>query len=104
MKPHAALLDPIRRPEVHAPGDGATVAAWHAGWAAAVGVTALVATGAMTGQVSGAASPVLLALAVMTGPGLAGLILLRRDTDEARSALMTLWMLAALSAAALSVR
>ena len=102
MKPHAALLDPIRRPEVHAPGDGATVAAWHAGWAAAVGVTALVATGAMTGQVSGAASPVLLALAVMTGPGLAGLILLRRDTDEARSALMTLWMLAALSAAALS--
>lgn len=102
MKPHAALLDPIRRPEVHAPGDGAAVAAWHAGWAAAVGVTALVATGAMTGQVSGAASPVLLALAVMTGPGLAGLILLRRDTDEARSALMTLWMLAALSAAALS--
>ena len=78
------------------------MAAWHAGWAAAVGVTALVATGAMTGQVSGAASPVLLALAVMTGPGLAGLILLRRDTDEARSALMTLWMLAALSAAALS--
>ncbi|WP_225212255.1 sensor histidine kinase [Brevundimonas guildfordensis] len=99
MKPHTALLDPIRRPEVHDARDGAAVAAWHAGWAAAVGVTALFATGA---DAATAATPLLLALAVMAAPGLAGLTLLRRDDDEARSALLTLWTLAALAGAALS--
>lgn len=103
MKPHTALLDPIRRPEVHDAGDGAAVAAWHAGWAAAVGVTALFATGAGTGaEAAGTAAPLLLALGVMAAPGLAGLTLLRRDDDEARSALLTLWTLAALAGAALS--
>ncbi|MFY0398105.1 MULTISPECIES: sensor histidine kinase [Brevundimonas] len=103
MKPHTALLDPIRRPEVHDAGDGAAVAAWHAGWAAAVGVTALFATGAGTGaEAAGTAAPLLLALGVMAAPGLAGLTLLRRDDDEARSALLTLWTLAALASAALS--
>ncbi len=103
MKPQTALLDPIRRPEVHDAGDGAAVAAWHAGWAAAVGVTALFATGAGTGaEAAGTAAPLLLALGVMAAPGLAGLTLLRRDDDEARSALLTLWTLAALASAALS--
>ncbi|QBQ47373.1 hypothetical protein [Brevundimonas naejangsanensis] len=103
MKPHTALLDPIRRPEVHDAGDGAAVAAWHAGWAAAVGVTALFATGAGTGaEAAGTAAPLLLALGVTAAPGLAGLTLLRRDDDEARSALLTLWTLAALAGAALS--
>ena len=103
MKPHTVLLDPIRRPEVHDAGDGAAVAAWHAGWAAAVGVTALFATGAGTGaEAAGTAAPLLLALGVMAAPGLAGLTLLRRDDDEARSALLTLWTLAALASAALS--
>ena len=36
-----ALLDPIRRPEAAEAGDGAAVAAWHAGWTAVVGLTAL---------------------------------------------------------------
>jgi len=103
LKPQTALLDPIRRPEVHDAGDGAAVAAWHAGWAAAVGVTALFATGAGTGaEAAGTAAPLLLALGVMAAPGLAGLTLLRRDDDEARSALLTLWTLAALASAALS--
>src|SRR5690606_5990939 len=103
LKPHTALLDPIRRPEVHDAGDGAALAAWHAGWAAAVGVTALFATGAGTGaEAAGTAAPLLLALGIMAAPGLAGLTLLRRDDDEARSALLTLWTLAALAGAALS--
>jgi len=103
LKPHTVLLDPIRRPEVHAAGDGAAVAAWHAGWAAFVDLTALFATGAGTGaEAAGTAAPLLLALGVMAAPGLAGLTLLRRDDDEARSALLTLWTLAALASAALS--
>lgn len=97
MKPHAALLDPIRRPEAHDAGDGAAVAAWHAGWTAAVGATALVA--AASGD--GSAAPLLLALAIIAAPGLAGLTLLRRDGEDIRSALMTLWTLAALATAAL---
>ena len=103
MKPHTALLDPIRRPEAHAAGDGAAVAAWHAGWTAATGATALVATSGSAGAgMSATAAPLLLALAVMAAPGLAGLFLLRRDDDETRSALLTLWALATLAAAALS--
>ncbi|MEN5146369.1 sensor histidine kinase [Brevundimonas diminuta] len=95
MKPRAALLDPIRRPEAHDAGDGAAVAAWHAAWAAAVGATALTAAFSAGGGL-------LLALAVMAAPGLAGLALLRRDDDEARSALMVMWALSALTAATLS--
>ncbi len=95
MKPRAALLDPIRRPEAHDAGDGAAVAAWHAAWAAAVGATALTAA-------FSAGSGLLLALAVMAAPGLAGLALLRSDDDEARSALMVMWALSALTAATLS--
>ena len=96
MKPNAAPPDPIRRPEVHDAGDGAAVAAWHAAWVAAVGATAL------TAAFSAGGGPLLLALAVMAAPGLAGLILLRRDDDETRSALMVIWALSSLTAATLS--
>lgn len=93
-----ALLDPIRRPEAAEAGDGAAVAAWHAGWTAVVGLTALGA--AWLGRPL--AAPEALALAVMAAPGVAGLALLARDTAGLRAALMTLWALAALTAAALA--
>lgn len=96
MKLRAASSDPIRRPEVHDAGDGAAVAAWHAAWVAAVGATALAAAFSTGG------GPLLLALAVMAAPGLSGLILLRRDDDEARSALMVIWALSSLTTATLS--
>ena len=67
-----ALLDPIRRPEAAEAGDGAAVAAWHAGWAAAVGLTAL-ATAWMERPL---AAPEAIALSVVAAPGLAGLALL----------------------------
>ncbi|AYG96344.1 sensor histidine kinase [Brevundimonas naejangsanensis] len=92
------MLDPIRRPEAVDAGDGAAVAAWHAAWAAAVGLAALGA--AWAGRPP--AAPEALALAVMAAPGLAGLGLLARETPAARSALITLWSLAALAAAALT--
>ncbi|HRL24569.1 MAG TPA: hypothetical protein PLT84_07225, partial [Brevundimonas diminuta] len=41
MTSRTALLDPIRRPEAAEAGDGAAVAAWHAGWTAVVGLSAL---------------------------------------------------------------
>lgn len=93
-----ALLDPIRRPDAAAAGDGAAVAAWHAGWTAAVGLTALSA--AWLGRPL--AAPEALALAATAAPGLAGLALLARDTASSRGALMTLWVLATLAAAALA--
>ena len=93
-----ALLDPIRRPEAAEAGDGAAVAAWHAGWAAAVGLTAL-ATAWMERPL---AAPEAIALAVVAAPGLAGLALLLRDTAAVRGMLMSLWALAALAAAALA--
>lgn len=96
MKPSAAPPDPIRRPEAHDAGDGAAVAAWHAAWVTAVGATALTATFSTGG------GPLLLALAVMAAPGLAGLILLQRDDDETRSALMVIWALSSLTATTLS--
>ena len=89
-----ALLDPIRRPEAAEAGDGAAVAAWHAGWTAVVGLSALGA--AWLGRPL--AAPEALALAVMAAPGVAGLALLARDTTALRTALTTLWALAALTA------
>lgn len=93
-----ALLDPIRRPEAAEAGDGTAVAAWHAGWTAVVGLSAL--GGAWLGRPL--AAPEALALAVMAAPGVAGLALLARDTTTLRTALTTLWALTALTAAALA--
>lgn len=99
LTPRTALLDPIRRPEAAEAGDGAAVAAWHAAWAAAVGLSALGAT--WLGRPL--APPEALALAVMAAPGLAGLTLMApRETAPLRATLMTLWILAALTAAALA--
>lgn len=92
--PQTALLDPIRRPEAVEARDGAAVAAWHAGWATAVGLAALAA--------SSLGSTEAIALLVMAAPGAAGLALLVRPTEAMRGLLMALWALAGLAAAALA--
>ncbi|MEG0817993.1 MAG: HAMP domain-containing sensor histidine kinase, partial [Brevundimonas sp.] len=86
---------------VHAPAairGGAALAVWHAGWAAAVGLTAL--GGAWFGQEAEALdTPAALAMAT---PGLLGLVLLGRDGLMVRAALLAAWSLAAIAAAGLS--
>ncbi|MGH7021380.1 MAG: hypothetical protein ACREEY_15985, partial [Brevundimonas sp.] len=52
MKPPPALFEPIRSPDAPDARDSAAVAAWHAGCAAAVGLTAL--AGDWLGRGSGA--------------------------------------------------
>ncbi|PRB40399.1 two-component sensor histidine kinase, partial [Brevundimonas sp. MYb33] len=77
---------------------GAALAVWHAGWAAAVGLTAL--GGAWFGQEAQALdTPAALAMAT---PGLLGLVLLGRDGPMVRAALLAAWSLAAIAAAGLS--
>ena len=77
---------------------GAALAVWHAGWAAAVGLTAL--GGAWFGQEAEALdTPAALAMAT---PGLLGLVLLGRDGPMVRAALLAAWSLAAIAAAGLS--
>ena len=77
---------------------GAALAVWHAGWAAAVGLTAL--GGAWFGQEAEALdTPAALAMAT---PGLLGLVLLGRDGLMVRAALLAAWSLAAIAAAGLS--
>ena len=97
MTPAAA---PSRPPEPFADDaqGGSALAAWHAGWAAAVGLTALGATwlGGPPLELNAAAS-----LAMAT-PGLLGLILLGRDGRPVRAALLAAWSLAAIAAAGLS--
>lgn len=77
---------------------GAPLAVWHAGWAAAVGLTAL--GGAWFGQ--GARTLDTPAALAMAAPGLLGLVLLGRDGPMARAALLAAWALAAIAAAGLS--
>ena len=80
-----------------APG-GSALAAWHAGWAAAVGLTALGGVWLGEGQ-SPLDVPAALAMAT---PGLLGLSLLGRDGHAVRTALLVAWSLAAAAAAGLS--
>ena len=101
MTPAAAPSRPTE-PFADAQG-GPALAAWHAGWAAAVGLTALGATW-LGGQAQGldaraALTPATLAMAT---PGLLGLILLGRDGRAVRAALLAAWSLAAIAAAGLS--
>ena len=77
---------------------GSALAAWHAGWAAAVGLTALGAAW-LGGPAQGLDAPAALAMAT---PGLLGLILLGRDGRAVRAALLAAWSLAAIAAAGLS--
>ncbi|MFK0300486.1 sensor histidine kinase [Brevundimonas sp. NPDC090276] len=102
MKPPPALFEPIRSPEAPDARDGAAVAAWHAAWAAAVGLMALggdwLGRGAPGGAVELGASAAL----TMATPGLLGLLVLARDGRSVRAALLAAWCLAAMSASALS--
>lgn len=96
MSRPAAPPDAVETPA--ATRGGAALAVWHAGWAAAVGLTAL--GGAWFGQGPQALdTPAALAMAT---PGLLGLVLLGRDGAMARAALLAAWSLAAIAAAGLS--
>ena len=97
MKPPPALFEPIRSPDAR---EGAAVAAWHAGWAAAVGLTAL--AGDWLGRGGGAAGLDASAALAMATPGLLGLVLLARDGRTIRAALLAAWGLAAVAASGLS--
>ncbi|WP_312785399.1 HAMP domain-containing sensor histidine kinase [Brevundimonas sp.] len=77
---------------------GPALAAWHAGWATAVGLTAL--GDAWLGQGSQALD--VPAALTMAAPGLLGLILLGRDGAGVRAALLTAWSLAAIAASGLT--
>ena len=78
------------------------MAAWHAGWAAAVGLTALAGDWLGRGGAGGAAGLGISAALVMAIPGLLGLVLLMRDGRGLRAALLGAWSLAAVAAAGLS--
>jgi cell cycle sensor histidine kinase DivJ len=79
---------------------GSALAAWHAGWAATVGLTALAAAGlGHPANVQGLSVAAALAMAT---PGLVGLILLGRDGRAVRAALLAAWSLAAITASGLS--
>ena len=96
MSRPAAPPDAVETPAVIR--GGAALAVWHAGWAAAVGLTAL--GGAWFGQGAQALdTPAALAMAT---PGLLGLVLLGRDGPMTRAALLAAWSLAAIAAAGLS--
>ncbi|WP_207824809.1 sensor histidine kinase [Brevundimonas pondensis] len=99
MKPPSALFEPIRSPDAPDAREAAAVAAWHAGWAAAVGLAAL--AGDWFGR-EGAAGLGISAALVMATPGLLGLILLIRDGRSLRAAMLGAWSLAAAAAAGLS--
>ncbi len=86
------------RPATDAPAGGrAALAAWHAGWAVAAALLALV--GRWLGAMDGA---VFYGVIAMIAPGLAGLGLLWRDEADQRMALLWVWGAAAFVAAGLS--
>ncbi|WEK57485.1 MAG: HAMP domain-containing sensor histidine kinase [Candidatus Brevundimonas phytovorans] len=100
MKPPPALFEPIRSPDAPDAREGAAVAAWHAGWAAAVGLTALAGDWlGRGGEATGLDASAALAMAT---PGLLGLVLLARDGRTIRAALLAAWGLAAVAASGLS--
>ena len=99
MKPSPALFEAIRSSDASDASDGAAVAAWHAGWATAVGLIALSGAGLGRGGVGGLG---LSAALIMAAPGLLGLVLLMRDGRMARAALLVAWGLATMAAAGLT--
>lgn len=80
-------------------GGRPALAAWHAGWAAAVAILAL--GGRLLGA-PGLDGAGLIAFLVMAAPGLAGLALLWRDGPGPRALTLGGWMLAATAAAGLT--
>jgi cell cycle sensor histidine kinase DivJ len=99
LKPSPALFEAIRSSDASDASDGAAVAAWHAGWATAVGLIALSGAGLGRGGVGGLG---LSAALIMAAPGLLGLVLLMRDGRMARAALLAAWGLATMAAAGLT--
>ena len=100
-RPHPPLIqsarpDPKPLPDASA-SDRPSLAAWHAGWAVSAALLAL--GGRWIGGVDG---PLFYGVLAMVVPGLSGLALLRRDGSDERMALLAIWGLAALLAAALS--
>ncbi len=95
------MIQPARpdpKPLTDAPAsDRPSLAAWHAGWAVAAALLAL--GGRWIGGIDG---PLFYGVLAMVVPGLSGLGLLRRDGPDERMALLAIWGLAALLAAALS--
>ncbi|MFK4057620.1 sensor histidine kinase [Brevundimonas sp. NPDC046655] len=95
-----AALPATPDPAVEDARGGSALAAWHAGWAATVGLTALAAAGLdQPANVQGLSVPAALTMAT---PGLLGLILLGRDGWAVRAALLAAWSLAAIAASGLS--
>ncbi|WP_313001125.1 HAMP domain-containing sensor histidine kinase [Brevundimonas sp.] len=97
MNPPPILSHPADALPDDAPG-GSALAAWHAGWAAAVGLTAL--GGVWLGD--GHARLDVPAALAMAAPGLLGLSLLGRDAPAVRAALLIAWSVAATAASGLS--
>ena len=92
----SARPDPKPLPDASA-SDRPALAAWHAGWAVAAALLAL--GGRWIGGIDG---PLFYGVLAMVVPGLSGLGLLRRDGPDERMALLAIWGLAGLLAAALS--
>ena len=105
MNPAASLTAAAETPAVDARG-GAILAVWHAGWAAAAGLTALGAAwlgqGPLEAPSLNAPPPLSAALLAMAAPGLLGLLLLGRDGRMVRAALLTAWTVAAIATAGIS--
>jgi len=79
-------------------GDRRSVVAWHLGWAVAVAML----MGATLWTWPGVEASVMVGVAVMIAPGLAGVALLHKDDRPARAMLLGVWALAAVSSSALS--
>jgi len=93
------LSHPPSTPAKVSSGGRPALAAWHAGWAAAVAILAL--AGRLLGA-SGLGDAGLIGLLIMVLPGLAGLVLLWRDGPGPRALVLTCWVLAATAAAGLT--
>lgn len=83
-------------PAAWAPGPS-LIALWHAGWAVAVSLTALVAQ-----TLGGLPDATQSALLLMAFPGIVGVVLMVRDTIGLRFVLMAAWLLAAVAMAGLT--
>ena len=73
------------------------IALWHAGWAVAVSLTALIAQ-----TLGGLSDATQSALLLMAFPGIVGVVLMVRDTIGLRFVLMAVWLLAAVATAGLT--
>jgi len=78
------------------------LAAWHAGWALALALLAVWSQMIGGDTLPNTPPSTVIALALLVLPGLAGLSLLGRDTDERRSLILSGWALATLAASALT--